>query len=71
MSHAHGDREWCARLQQHLGGLNHQGRLALWADDRVMAGDDWGWAIRRELDEAAIVFRILGPAVLGSAFSRR
>jgi len=68
ISYAHEDRPWCERLQQHLGGLRHQGRLAVWADDQIMAGDEWHPAIRRELDEAAIIVLIVSPAFLGSAF---
>ena len=68
ISYAHEDRAWCARLKQHLGGLEHQGRLAVWADDQIMAGDEWDPAIRRELDEAAIIVLIVTPAFLGSKF---
>jgi hypothetical protein len=68
ISYAHEDRIWCERLQQHLGGLRHQGRLAVWADDQIMAGAEWDPAIRRELDEAAIIVLIVTPAFLGSAF---
>ena len=68
ISYAHEDRAWCERLQQHLGGLSHRGRLAVWADDQIMAGDEWDPVIRRELDEAAIIVLIVTPAFLGSAF---
>ncbi len=68
ISYAHEDRAWCERFQQHLGGLKHQGRLAVWADDQIMAGAEWDPAIRKELDEAAIIVLIVTPAFLGSAF---
>ena len=68
ISYAHEDRAWCERLQQHLGGLRHQDRLTVWADDQIMAGGEWDPAIRRELDEAAIIVLIVTPAFLGSAF---
>lgn len=68
ISYAHEDRAWCERLLQHLGALRHQGRLALWADDEIMAGEEWDRAIRRELDEAAIIVLIVTPAFLNSAF---
>ncbi len=68
ISYAHEDRVWCERLQQHLGGLRHQGQLSVWADDQIMAGDEWDPEIRRELDEAAVIVLIVTPAFLGSKF---
>ena len=68
ISYAHEDRVWCDRLQQHLGGLRHQGQLSVWADDQIMAGDEWDPEIRRELDEAAVIVLIVTPAFLGSRF---
>jgi len=68
IAYAHEDRVWCERLQQHLGDLKHQGQLSVWADDQIMAGDEWDPEIRRELDEAAIIVLIVTPAFLGSKF---
>jgi tetratricopeptide (TPR) repeat protein len=68
ISYAHRDHHWCDQLKDHLGGLHHQDRLALWTDHLIRAGDEWDAAIQRELDEAAIIIVIVSPAFLGSRF---
>jgi tetratricopeptide (TPR) repeat protein len=68
ISYAHRDHHWCDQLKDHLGGLHHQDRLALWTDHLIRAGDEWDAAIQRELDKAAIIILIVSPAFLGSRF---
>lgn len=70
ISYAHKDRDWCELVQEHLGGLRHHGRLDVWVDDQILAGDEWRSEILRELDAATIIVFIVTPAFLNSKFSQ-
>ena len=41
ISYSHKDEEWKNRLQPHLKALEQVGRITLWDDRRIDAGDTW------------------------------
>ena len=68
ISYAHEDREWCELLVKHLGGLVHAERAELWADDKIIVGDEWDPTIKAELDAADIIVLIITHEFLGSKY---
>ena len=40
ISYSHKDEDWKDRLRPHLGVLEKAGRITLWDDRRIDAGDD-------------------------------
>jgi hypothetical protein len=48
VSYSHKDAAWLKHLLAHLGPLQREGRLSLWHDKQIRAGDIW----RREIDAA-------------------
>ncbi len=71
ISYATPDKQYRDRLLKYLEELVEQGLLANFVvdDELFRAGQDWGTAIKREVESAQIILLLVSPAYLASAYS--
>ncbi len=68
ISYSHKDEIWKDRLVTHLKALHEQGRIDLWDDRRISAGDDWYEEIQSAIAAASIAILMISPDFLASNF---
>ena len=68
ISYSHKDREWEGRLRPHLGLLERAGRITLWDDRRIDAGDTWYNEIEEAMANAAVSVCLISADYLDSKF---
>ena len=51
ISYSRKDKKWLERLQTHLRPRIRNGKVDVWSDDRIQAGDEWRKEIERALDK--------------------
>jgi hypothetical protein len=68
ISYAHEDSAWLDKLQRHLGGLRHLGRVQAFDDRDILAGSEWEPKIKAALDTAHIIVLIVTANFLDSAY---
>src|SRR5689334_20665395 len=68
VSYSREDREWRRAIQVMLGPHIREGRLELWTDRRIKAGDDWRERIMAAIERADAALLIVSPDFLDSAF---
>lgn len=68
VSYAHADEGRLDRLRKLLQPLVDQGRLGLWHDRRITAGQDWAKEIDAALDAADVVLLLISGDFLGSGY---
>ncbi len=52
-------------------GASKRFRYLFWQDRDILAGEDWGKAIEKALDECTLGLLLVSPAFLGSRYIRR
>lgn len=68
VSYCHADREFLDRLLVHLKPLQREGKLDVWADTRLRAGDKWKQEIESALSKATVAVLIVSADFMASDF---
>ena len=68
ISYSHSDREYLDRLLVHLKPLEKDGRIDLWVDTRLRAGDRWKKEIEKALNRANVAVLLVSADFLASDF---
>ena len=68
ISYSHVDETWKNRLRPHLGALEKAGRIAIWDDRKIDAGDTWYPEIKTAMEQAAVAVCLISADFLNSAF---
>jgi hypothetical protein len=71
VSYSHRDKEWLQRLEVHLRPLVRGGRVDLWADTRLAAGDRWRDEIAMAISRAKAAVLLVSADFLASDFIDR
>ena len=71
VSYSHKDDKPFEQLQRFLRPLERAGRIDLWVDTRLAAGEDWQAEIERALKEATAVVLLISQDFLNSEFIQR
>ncbi len=67
-SYAREDESFMEELKTHLSGLQRQGRISVWHDRRIVAGQEWAREIDEHLDAALIILLLISPNFLASDY---
>jgi len=68
ISYSHLDQEHLARLLVHLRPIEREGRLDLWVDTRLRAGDEWEEEIRAAIARCTVAILLISADFLASEF---
>lgn len=68
ISYSHSDKEYLDRLLVHLRPLQKQGKMKVWADTHLRAGDKWRHEIQKALESATAAVLIISADFLASDF---
>lgn len=68
ISYSHTDNEWKERLISQLRVLEIQGRLTIWADHKIGAGQDWYTEIQQAMGAATVAVLLVSSDYLTSKF---
>ncbi|MEM7041371.1 MAG: toll/interleukin-1 receptor domain-containing protein, partial [Pseudomonadota bacterium] len=68
VSYSHEDEEWKDKLRPHLKALEVKGRLTLWDDRKLNAGDEWYAELRENMEKAGVAVCLISPDFLASDF---
>lgn len=66
--YARKDEEFRLKIEQHLSVLRSLGVIALWHDQRILAGANWKEELERQLNAAHIVLLLVSPDFVASDF---
>lgn len=68
ISYSHKDEIWKDRLRPHLGALEKAGRIVVWDDRKIDAGDTWYPEIKTAMERATVAVCLISADFLDSAF---
>jgi hypothetical protein len=68
VSYSHKDHKQLARLRTHLKPLERDGRLELWDDTRIQAGDKWRNEIREAIESCRVAILLISADFMASDF---
>jgi hypothetical protein len=68
VSYAHADETLRRELGKHLSVLERQGLISTWHDRMIPAGEEWGGAIDRRLDEAQVILLLVSADFVQSHY---
>jgi hypothetical protein len=64
ISYSKSDKKYLIAAKKHLKIFERQGRLQIWDDTKLLPGDSWDQAIKRELEAADIIFFLVSADLL-------
>jgi hypothetical protein len=67
-SYSHADAEFRDQLEKHLAILKRQGRIDVWHDRKIVAGDKLDDRISEHLEKADIVLLLVSSDFLASEY---
>ena len=68
VSYSRRDIDFFEELAAHLAVLQRKGKIELWHEGRIRAGDAWDEAIKRQVEQAEIFILLVSPEFLSSDF---
>lgn len=68
ISYSHQDKEYLQRLLVHLRPLERAGKIELWSDTQLRAGDRWKTEIQTALERATIAVLLVSADFMASQF---
>ncbi len=71
ISYSHKDEVWKDRLKPHLAMLEKAGRITVWDDRKIDAGDQWYPEIKEAMEKAAVAVCLSSADYLASDFCVR
>ena len=71
ISYSHKDLRWLESLREHLGVLEQEGLIDVFADTRIGAGDDWFNTLHEEMSSARLALLLVSASFLTSSFIRK
>ena len=71
VSYSHKDQRWLDSLREHLGVLEQEGLIDVFADTQIGAGNDWFNAIHEEMSSARLALLLVSASFLTSSFIRK
>jgi hypothetical protein len=71
ISYSHADEGLRIALVEHLAGLQRNGVISLWHDERISGGDDWEGEIDTHLLSAQMILLLVSPSFMASSYCER
>jgi len=71
VSYSHKDRRWLESLHDHLGVLEQEGLIDVFADTRIGPGNDWFNTLHEEMSSARLALLLVSASFLTSPFIRK
>ena len=68
ISYAHMDEEYKDELKTHIKPLARLGKIKIWDDRAIDAGDEWHGEIMKALEEADIILMLISNYFIASDF---
>lgn len=68
ISYSHQDDALRAQLNDHLSPLIRQGLITVWADYRLVPGQEWEKEIAQNLESARLILLLISSSFLASSF---
>ena len=68
VSYSHMDQHWLDRLLVHLRPLERKGRLELWSDRQIRAGDEWREEIKKAINSCQAAVLLISADFMASDF---
>ena len=68
ISYARKDAKWKDRLLDPLRALEQAGRLIVWDDQKIRAGDKWYPEIQKAIDDSSVAVCLISSLFLASKF---
>ena len=59
LSYAHEDEDMKIQLDKHLIALKRSGKVEVWQDRQILAGQEWDASIKKELETADIILLLI------------
>ena len=68
ISYSHTDENYRKELEKHLSVLKRNGYIDTWTDRELIAGENWGTQIAKEIEEAKIILLLVSSDFLASNY---
>ncbi len=68
ISYAHTDENYRKELEKHLSVLKRNNYIDTWTDREIVAGQNWGNQISKELEEAKVILLLISSDFLASNY---
>jgi hypothetical protein len=68
ISYAHTDQALCKKLQDHLSPLIRSGRMTIWQDQEIPAGENWEDHINTRLNDADVILLLVSASFIASNY---
>jgi hypothetical protein len=68
LSYARADEHYKNELRKHFSGLEGQGVITSWHDRLILPGEDWDATIKKNLEEADVIFFLMSSDLMSSGY---